>query len=52
VVAWGDHHFGSVRTVCLIHPENLRSIRVAEKCGYKKFQQTTCKAQPTIIFER
>jgi RimJ/RimL family protein N-acetyltransferase len=52
VVAWGDRHFGSVRTVCLIHPENLRSIRVAEKCGYKEFQHTTYKAQPTIVFER
>jgi RimJ/RimL family protein N-acetyltransferase len=52
VVAWGDSHFPSTRTVCLIHPDNLRSVRVAEKCGYKELHRTTYKAQPTIIFER
>jgi RimJ/RimL family protein N-acetyltransferase len=52
VVAWGDERFGSKRTVCLIHPENLRSVRVAEKCGYKEFQRTTYKGQETILFER
>jgi RimJ/RimL family protein N-acetyltransferase len=52
VVAWGAGHFGPARTVCLIHPENLRSVRVAEKCGYKELHRTTYKGQPTIIFER
>lgn len=51
-VAWGDAHFGSARTVCLVHPENLASIRVAEKCGYKEFQRTTYKGHPTIMFAR
>ncbi len=52
VVAWGDRHFGASRTVCLIHPENVRSIRVAEKCGYREFQHTSYKGHPTTIFER
>src|SRR5580765_4655318 len=52
VVAWGDQHFDRARTVCLIHPENLPSLRVAEKCGYKEFQRTAYKGQPTIILER
>jgi RimJ/RimL family protein N-acetyltransferase len=51
-VAWGEAHFGSVRTVCLIHPENLASIRVAEKCGYKQFQRATYKGDATLIFAR
>jgi RimJ/RimL family protein N-acetyltransferase len=51
-IAWGDRHFGSGQTACLIHPENLASIRVAEKCGYRKLQDTTYKGQPTIIFVR
>lgn len=51
-VAWGEAHFGLARTVCLIHPENLASIRVAEKCGYKEFQRTTYKGHPTIVFAR
>jgi RimJ/RimL family protein N-acetyltransferase len=51
-VAWGDSHFGAVRTVCLIKPANLASIHVAEKCGYQEFQRTTYKGQPAIIFAR
>jgi len=51
-VAWGEAHFGPARTVCIIHPENLASIRVAEKCGYQEFQRTTYKGHPTIIFDR
>jgi RimJ/RimL family protein N-acetyltransferase len=51
-VFWGQGHFGRARTVCLIHPENLASIRVAEKCGYKEFQRTTYKGHPTIVFAR
>jgi len=51
-IAWGDRHFGATPTTCLIHPANLPSIRVAEKCGYREFQRTTYKAQPTIVFVR
>ena len=52
VVAWGDRHFGSARTVCLIHPDNHRSVHVAEKCGYKEMERTFYKGQPAIVFER
>jgi RimJ/RimL family protein N-acetyltransferase len=52
VVAWGHVRFGPAQTACLIHPENLPSIRVAEKCGYREFQRTTYKGQPTIVFFR
>src|ERR1019366_5504821 len=52
VVVWGDRHFDSARTVCLIHPDNLRSVHVAEKCGYKELERTTYKGQPALIFER
>jgi RimJ/RimL family protein N-acetyltransferase len=51
-LAWGDAHFASGRTVCIIQPENLASIRVAEKCGYKEFQRSTYKGHPTIMFAR
>ena len=51
-VAWGDRHFATKRTVCLIHPENLASIRVAQKCGFSEQQRTTYKGQPTIMFIR
>jgi RimJ/RimL family protein N-acetyltransferase len=51
-IAWGDEQFGASPTACIIHPENLPSIRVAEKCGYRKVQMTTYKGQPTIVFVR
>jgi RimJ/RimL family protein N-acetyltransferase len=52
VVAWGERRFGNVETVCLIHPDNRASIRVAEKCGYRERQVTTYHGQPTVLFAR
>jgi RimJ/RimL family protein N-acetyltransferase len=52
VVAWGENHFGSARTACIIAPENLASIRVAQKCGYRELQHTTYMSHPTIMFVR
>jgi RimJ/RimL family protein N-acetyltransferase len=51
-VAWGETHFGKALTVCIIHPENLASIRVAEKCGYKEARRTTYKGHATVVFAR
>ena len=51
-IIWGDVHFGGTRTTCLIHPENLASIRVAEKCGYREFHRATYKDHATLLFER
>jgi RimJ/RimL family protein N-acetyltransferase len=51
-LGWGASHLPSQRTVCLISPENVASIRVAEKCGYREFHRTTYKNQPTVLFER
>jgi RimJ/RimL family protein N-acetyltransferase len=50
-VAWGDGYFKS-RTTCIIHPANLASIRVAEKCGYGEFQRTLYHGHPTIMLAR
>ena len=52
VMAWGESHFGAVRTACIIAPENGPSIRVAQKCGYREWQRTTYKDNPTIMFVR
>lgn len=34
-LAWGDRHFDGGRTLCIIAPEHVRSMRVAEKAGYR-----------------
>lgn len=49
---WGDRHFSVGRTTCLISPENLRSIRVAEKCGYRDLERTLYRGQPAIVLVR
>jgi RimJ/RimL family protein N-acetyltransferase len=51
-IDWGTAHFSARRTVCLIHPENRASLRVAEKCGFQESLRTTYKGQPTILFAR
>jgi len=52
VTAWGDAHFGAIRTACIIDPGNLSSIRVAVKCGYREDQLTTYKGQPIMLLVR
>jgi len=51
-VAWGDANFKSARTACIIAPENVASIRVAEKCGYRELQRATYKGHPVLMFVR
>jgi RimJ/RimL family protein N-acetyltransferase len=48
----GDAYFDSGRTVCLIDVDNLRSIRVAEKTGYREFARTMYLGQPVILLDR
>lgn len=40
----------SARMTSIIHPDNVRSIRVAEKCGFKELLRTTYLNEPTIVF--
>ena len=51
-VSWGDVRFAGARTACLVHPDNLASIRVAAKAGYREWIRTDYKGQPTVVFAR
>jgi RimJ/RimL family protein N-acetyltransferase len=53
-IAWGDEHFGQGTTsiACIITPENLPSIRVAEKCGFGAPEQATYLDQPILLFRK
>jgi RimJ/RimL family protein N-acetyltransferase len=51
-IAWGEKHFGDRHMACIIAPENGPSLRVAEKCGFREWQHTTYKDNPTIMFVR
>ena len=51
-LAWGEARFGKRRTACLIHPENLASVRVAEKCGYREWTASNYRGHPVLVFAR
>ncbi|MGJ5816325.1 GNAT family N-acetyltransferase [Paludibaculum fermentans] len=51
-LAWRDVELGVGRTVCLIHPENAASMRVAEKCGFQEYSRTVYKGHATVLLER
>jgi RimJ/RimL family protein N-acetyltransferase len=51
-VAWSDHHFTQRRTVCIIHRDNQRSFRVAEKLGYKPIFNATGSEESNTILAR
>ncbi len=51
-LAWADTHLDQPRTVCLIHPDNQPSLRLAAKCGYQEFSRTQYKGQPGVLLER
>ena len=50
--AWGDAHFPHARTVCLVHPENQASLRIAAKFGYREYARTIYKDAPLVLLER
>ena len=52
VLAWGRGSFGAKRILCVIHPDNRPSIRVAEKCGFRKAMSVDCAGQPRLVFDR
>ena len=49
-LAWAKPRFGTTRAVCIISPENIASIRVAEKCGFQEFARTIYRGDPVILF--
>jgi RimJ/RimL family protein N-acetyltransferase len=52
-IAWGEGRFGAgARMTSVIDPENLASIRVALKCGFKELRRTTYKGSAAVVFER
>lgn len=50
-VAWGDLHFKRA-TACIIEPQNIPSIKVADKCGYREKHQATYRGKSVTLFAR
>lgn len=51
ILAWADQQ-GHARTVCMIEPANLPSIRLAEKLGYREQSRTTYHGAQVNLYER
>jgi RimJ/RimL family protein N-acetyltransferase len=51
-LAWTDARLGNPRMFCIVAPENIPSIRVAEKLDFRRAGETTYKGEPTLIFLR
>lgn len=52
ILAWGERHFGSPRSCCIIDPGNAPSVQVAEKCGFVKIADGSYRDAPTLVFAR
>jgi len=52
MIAWGDRHLSFSRILCLVHPENQASLRVADKCGFRDPNLGSYKGSPTVILTR
>jgi RimJ/RimL family protein N-acetyltransferase len=51
-LTWADAGLAADRSVAIIAPENVASIRVAEKSGYRPTGQTEYKNNPILMFAR
>lgn len=51
-LAWGEGNIGRIRMCCIISPENMPSIRVAEKFRFRQVAETNYKGTPTLVFFR
>jgi RimJ/RimL family protein N-acetyltransferase len=51
-LTWADEHLATPQTAAIIHPDNISSIRIAEKTGYVNGGTTVYKDQPTTVFRR
>lgn len=52
VVAWGDAHLASSRTVALVNEDNHRSRRILERYGYAVFDRAQLNGSPVMFLER
>ncbi|MCB0403771.1 MAG: GNAT family N-acetyltransferase [Bdellovibrionales bacterium] len=52
VVTWGDAHLEADRTVCLIRPENVASLRVAAKIDFHEIFRVEKNTTPEIVLAR
>lgn len=51
-LSWGLDQWGHDPVVCIIHPENIPSLKLAYKMGFLEVARTTYKDSPTVLLQR
>ncbi len=51
-LAWVDATLEATRTVCMIAPANLASLRLANRAGFVRYADAVYHDEPTILLER
>lgn len=51
-LGWADRTLGAARTVCMIAPDNLPSLKLAARVGYQPYAETTYSDHLVRLFER
>lgn len=51
-IGWADTAYPGLRMTCIIHPDNLPSLRVGSRLGFREFARTTYLNQPLVVLER
>lgn len=52
ITHWFDGAHKPPRSVCMIDPANIASIKVAERLGFAEFSRSTYRDSPIVLFER
>ncbi len=52
MLAWADANLDASETRCIISPENVASVRVAEKCGFVRFADIDEPEGRSLLFRR
>ena len=51
-LAWADETLAAPEIVAIVDPGNERSIRLAERCGFRRAEATHYAGDPVLIFRR
>jgi len=49
---WGDRRFPGAKFPCIIDEANTRSVRLAERHGFRRERKATYKGKEVIVFRR
>lgn len=52
VLAWGDAHLPSKRTVCMVNEDNAASLHIVQNAGYRVFDRAVFNESSVLFLER